>query len=290
MRSAARGLEIPVLLASEEMAGTYSVLSRYLFDRREDLRLPTALLIDGRGDIAKVYRDRVAADEVVADASRTSAVPGRAAGARRALPRHVPHRSRRAQLLPVQPRPGRAGVRGGRPRRLRAGGEARPERDHLLQPRDPLHEGGPPRAGAGGLRARAHPPAGVPRGQQQPGRAPGPERRAAGRGRPVPPGPRGAGPTSPTPSTTSASRSSSRARTRRRTSSSRRRSRCSPSSRRPSTTSASSSASRATSSARRRTSGRPWRSVPATARPPTTSPWSSPRRATPAPRSRPCSA
>ena len=75
VRSAVLGLEIPVLLASEEMAGTYSVLSRYLFDRREDMRLPTALLIDGRGDIARVYRDRMAADEIVADASRTSASP-----------------------------------------------------------------------------------------------------------------------------------------------------------------------------------------------------------------------
>jgi tetratricopeptide (TPR) repeat protein len=75
VRSAARGLEVPVLLATEEMAGAYSVLSRYLFDRREDLRLPTALLIDDRGDIAKVYRDQIAADEIVADASRTSASP-----------------------------------------------------------------------------------------------------------------------------------------------------------------------------------------------------------------------
>jgi len=74
-REAARGVDLPVAHATPEAAGTYSVLSRYLFDRREELRLPTALLLDGRGEVVKVYRDRIDAGEVLADVPRIEAAP-----------------------------------------------------------------------------------------------------------------------------------------------------------------------------------------------------------------------
>jgi Flp pilus assembly protein TadD/peroxiredoxin len=66
---------VPVMRAGDEMAGTYSVLSRYLFDRREDLRLPTLLLLNPRGEIVKVYRDRIVSAEVVADLAAVDAPP-----------------------------------------------------------------------------------------------------------------------------------------------------------------------------------------------------------------------
>ena len=47
--AAATGSACPVLVASEEVAGTYTILNRYLFDRREDLRLPTVFLADAHG-------------------------------------------------------------------------------------------------------------------------------------------------------------------------------------------------------------------------------------------------
>jgi Tfp pilus assembly protein PilF/peroxiredoxin len=73
VRAAARGIDLPVLLATEEAAGTYSILHRYLFDRREDLRLPTALLVDARGEIAKVYRHPIAAARIAGDLGRIDA-------------------------------------------------------------------------------------------------------------------------------------------------------------------------------------------------------------------------
>jgi tetratricopeptide (TPR) repeat protein len=70
VRTAAQGLRVPVMMADDEIAGTYTILNRYLFDRKEDLRLPTALLVDARGEIVKAYRDRIAAAQVLQDLPR----------------------------------------------------------------------------------------------------------------------------------------------------------------------------------------------------------------------------
>ena len=40
-----------VLTVSDDVAGIYNVLYRYLFDRHRDLTLPTSFLIDAQGDI-----------------------------------------------------------------------------------------------------------------------------------------------------------------------------------------------------------------------------------------------
>ena len=50
-----------MVIAGDEVAGTCNILHRYLFDRREDLRLPTLFLIDAQGEIVKVYRESIAA-------------------------------------------------------------------------------------------------------------------------------------------------------------------------------------------------------------------------------------
>jgi len=66
---------VPVMIAGEEVAGTYAILSRYLFDRKEDLRLPTVLLLNGQGEIVKVYRQDVAAAAIAGDVARIDAAP-----------------------------------------------------------------------------------------------------------------------------------------------------------------------------------------------------------------------
>ncbi|MGA3023363.1 MAG: tetratricopeptide repeat protein [Bryobacteraceae bacterium] len=57
----------PVLRGSDDVAGVYSLLYRYLFDRHRDLILPTSFLIDEKGDIVKVYQGRVNPEHVEQD-------------------------------------------------------------------------------------------------------------------------------------------------------------------------------------------------------------------------------
>jgi Flp pilus assembly protein TadD len=53
----------------------YAILNRHLFMNRQDLRLPTGLLVDASGSVVKVYRDRVDVDEIVADAGAIDVTP-----------------------------------------------------------------------------------------------------------------------------------------------------------------------------------------------------------------------
>jgi Tfp pilus assembly protein PilF/peroxiredoxin len=75
VRAAVPGVAVPVLVASEEVAGTYSILHRYLFDRRDDLRLPTVFLVSAAGEIVKVYREPVLASRILEDLPRIAASP-----------------------------------------------------------------------------------------------------------------------------------------------------------------------------------------------------------------------
>jgi Flp pilus assembly protein TadD len=61
-----RPAEFPVLKGTEDVAGIYNVLYRYLFDRHRDLTLPTSFLISPQGDIVKIYQGSV--DPRVVDA------------------------------------------------------------------------------------------------------------------------------------------------------------------------------------------------------------------------------
>jgi tetratricopeptide (TPR) repeat protein len=74
---------------AEDLAATYSILYRYLFDRRRDLPLPTAFLIDGQGDVVKIYQGPVNPAHVDEDSRRiprtgaerlANALPFRGAG------------------------------------------------------------------------------------------------------------------------------------------------------------------------------------------------------------------
>jgi len=78
------GLTIPVLLASEETVAVYNILFRYLYDRRRDLGVHTAFLLNGQGLIVKVYQGEVPLETIAADARR---IPATAASRRlQALP------------------------------------------------------------------------------------------------------------------------------------------------------------------------------------------------------------
>jgi tetratricopeptide (TPR) repeat protein len=60
-------LPFPLLRATDDVAGVYNVLYRYLFDRHRDLILPTSFLIDAKGDIVKIYQEVLNADHVQQD-------------------------------------------------------------------------------------------------------------------------------------------------------------------------------------------------------------------------------
>ena len=75
VRSSVQGLGLPVMIASADVAGTYNVLHRYLFDRREDLPLPAAFLVSAQGEIVKTYTEPVAAGSITEDAAHIDAPP-----------------------------------------------------------------------------------------------------------------------------------------------------------------------------------------------------------------------
>ena len=60
-------LSFPILLASDDVAGIYNILYRYLFDRHRDLSLPTSFLIDDEGNIVKVYQGPVDPEHIEQD-------------------------------------------------------------------------------------------------------------------------------------------------------------------------------------------------------------------------------
>ena len=75
VRSAGQGLGLPVMIATAETAGTYNILHRYLFDRREELPLPSAFLVSAQGEIVKFYSDPIAAGRIVQDVQSINASP-----------------------------------------------------------------------------------------------------------------------------------------------------------------------------------------------------------------------
>jgi tetratricopeptide (TPR) repeat protein/peroxiredoxin len=70
LRALARrqSLSFPILRGSNEVAGVYNLLYRYLFDRHRDLGLPTSFLINQDGDIVKIYQGGVNPEHVEQDA------------------------------------------------------------------------------------------------------------------------------------------------------------------------------------------------------------------------------
>ena len=62
-----RRLSFKILRGSDDIAGIYNILYRYMFDRHRDLRLPTSFLIDKQGRIVKVYQGPINPEHVEQD-------------------------------------------------------------------------------------------------------------------------------------------------------------------------------------------------------------------------------
>ena len=60
-------LSFPILRGTDDVAGIYNILYRYLFDRHRDLNLPTSFLLDDKGQIVKVYQGNVNPEQIEQD-------------------------------------------------------------------------------------------------------------------------------------------------------------------------------------------------------------------------------
>ncbi len=60
-------ISFPVLLATQDLAGIYNIIYRYLFDRRRDLAIPSSFLIDATGMIVKLYQGVVRPERIAED-------------------------------------------------------------------------------------------------------------------------------------------------------------------------------------------------------------------------------
>jgi tetratricopeptide (TPR) repeat protein len=60
-------LSFPILRGSGDVAAIYNILYRYIFDRHRDLALPTSFLVNARGEVVKVYRGPVNAEQIEHD-------------------------------------------------------------------------------------------------------------------------------------------------------------------------------------------------------------------------------
>jgi tetratricopeptide (TPR) repeat protein len=77
-------LSFPILQGSDDLAGIYNILYRYLFDRHRDLTLPTSFLINVRGEVVKVYQGTINPERLEHDFQHIPETP--AARLAKALP------------------------------------------------------------------------------------------------------------------------------------------------------------------------------------------------------------
>ncbi len=77
-------LSFPVLFATDDVAGVYNIIYRYLFDRRRDLIFPTSFLLNKEGMIVKVYQGVIETGRVLEDV--TSAPSSEPERMQKALP------------------------------------------------------------------------------------------------------------------------------------------------------------------------------------------------------------
>jgi tetratricopeptide (TPR) repeat protein/peroxiredoxin len=60
-------LSFPIVRATDDVAGIYNILYRYMFDRHRDLALPTSFLVSQNGDIVKIYQGPISPEHVAQD-------------------------------------------------------------------------------------------------------------------------------------------------------------------------------------------------------------------------------
>ena len=66
-------LGLTVLPANDEMVRTYNLLNKYLFDKNQDLQIPTSFLLNRSGSVVKVYRGAVEVQQILGDLRRMPA-------------------------------------------------------------------------------------------------------------------------------------------------------------------------------------------------------------------------
>lgn len=71
-----QGISAPILLGSQEVAGVYNILYRFLFDRRRDLALPTSFLLGRESMIVKVFQGPLDPNRLVDDIRTIPDTPG----------------------------------------------------------------------------------------------------------------------------------------------------------------------------------------------------------------------
>jgi tetratricopeptide (TPR) repeat protein len=81
---ATESLQFPILFATQEVAGIYNIVYRYLFDRHRDLPCPTSFLIDAAWNIVKVYQGILEPEALLQDLASVPTNP--TDRARKALP------------------------------------------------------------------------------------------------------------------------------------------------------------------------------------------------------------
>jgi Flp pilus assembly protein TadD/peroxiredoxin len=78
------GLTFPIVLGTQETAGIYNIMYRYMLDRHKDMPLPTSFLIDARGNMIKLYQGTLTPETLLQDLA--SAPVTASDRARKALP------------------------------------------------------------------------------------------------------------------------------------------------------------------------------------------------------------
>ena len=66
---------VPIVIATPDTGLSYAILNRHLYMNRQDLRLPTCLLLDASGNVVKAYRDRIDVAQIVKDAGAIDIPP-----------------------------------------------------------------------------------------------------------------------------------------------------------------------------------------------------------------------
>ena len=175
----------PVVIATREVSLSYAILNRHLFMNRQDLRLPTCLLLDASGNVVKVYRDRVDVDQIVKDASAIDVSPAER------LARAVPFQGTFYSGLPLRnylPY-GRELLDDGLERAavmaFERAAQANPGASDAVSSRHAARQKRGDGPGPRRVRARARPAAGSGRGQQRSRSAARAERRSRRGHRPV---------------------------------------------------------------------------------------------------------
>ncbi len=158
---------VPVLASTPEVSLSYAILNRHIFMNRQDLRLPTCLLLDAGGNVVKIYRDRLDVAQVVADAATIDATPAETAQPCGAVSRDVLLAAAAAQLPSVRAGAARPGPRVCCGHRLRASRTGEPGRLDALSPGHAAGEERRDGSRAGCARARAGAATRPRRGQQR---------------------------------------------------------------------------------------------------------------------------